>query len=77
MDLSTHDLVWIDYTNHKGERRERLILPQKLYWGSSQWHPEPQWLLAALDVEKKARRDFAMQEIHQWTPATAAIDVDR
>jgi predicted DNA-binding transcriptional regulator YafY len=58
--------VILDYTNHKGERRERWVIPHRLYWGSTEYHPEPQWLLEAFDVEKQAIRTFAMDDVHSW-----------
>lgn len=58
--------VCIDYTNHRGERRWRNVEPRKLYWGRTEWHPEPQWLLHAFDLDKMEDRDFAMAGIHQW-----------
>lgn len=59
-------LVEIDYTNWKGERQRRKILPLNIYFGSTSYHPEPQWLLSAVDVEKKETRTFAMRAIHFW-----------
>jgi predicted DNA-binding transcriptional regulator YafY len=61
-------VVIIDYTNHRGERRERRILPQPagVRFDRTPWHPEPQWLLLAWDFEKGAMRDFAMTGIHGW-----------
>lgn len=58
--------VTIDYTNWRGERSERIIIPLEIVFESNQWHPEPQWLLRAWDVEKKAERLFALQTIHSW-----------
>lgn len=60
--------VYIDYTNYRGERGVRLIQPQPdgLYWGSNEYHREEQWLLRAIDVEKKTLRTFAMRDIHGW-----------
>jgi predicted DNA-binding transcriptional regulator YafY len=60
------DIVLIDYTNHRGEHRERRILPGRIYFGSTKWHKEPQWLLKAWDLEKNAARDFAMADIIGW-----------
>lgn len=62
--------VQIDYTNWKGERRERLITPRQggIFWGSNEWHKEPQWLLRAFCHEKKAERVFAVKDIHSWRP---------
>lgn len=61
-------MVRIDYTNHRGERRQRLIEPQRIFFGQSEWHPDWQWVLVAFDVEKHAFRNFAMKDIHAWEP---------
>jgi len=61
--------VVIDYTNHKGERREREIVPEEIEFRSTPYHPERQWVLQAWDVEKKARRTFPLRFIHSWRPA--------
>ncbi len=68
--------VMVDYTNWRGERGARRIVPDYMWWGSTEYHPKPQWLLRALDVEKRALRDFAMGSIHSWTTAPAAPDAD-
>lgn len=57
MDLS---LVRFDYRNYKGEVETRLVRPIRLWFGSTCYHPEPQWLLEAVDLERKETRDFAM-----------------
>lgn len=51
------------YTNHRGERRERDIDPVTLYWGSTEFHPDPQWMLEVYDHGKKTRRDYALKDI--------------
>jgi predicted DNA-binding transcriptional regulator YafY len=63
--------VIIDYTNHRGERSEREIIPAETYWvdqGENQYHPRPQYLLHAFDIKKNAWRDFAHSQIHSWKP---------
>lgn len=67
----TEQTMRIHYTNWRGETAEREIIPVKVWFGSTEWHPEPQWFLAAIDVEKDAPRDFAMKDILQ-PPATVA-----
>ncbi len=57
--------VEIDYTNHRGERSTRLVLPQEIAFMSSRWHDGNQWILKAFD-EKKGEREFAMKDIHSW-----------
>ena len=61
--------VLIDYTNWRGERGERRVLPLSIQWESSEWHPDPQWIVHAVDVEKGRTRGFAMKDIHAWKPA--------
>jgi predicted DNA-binding transcriptional regulator YafY len=61
--------VIIDYTNWKGERRERVIIPRTLFFGSTNFHPEVQWMMTAFDEEKQADRMYAMKNIHSWKGA--------
>lgn len=50
------------YRNWRGEVSERKITPIKVWYGSTEWHPEEQWLLNAYDHEKAAVRDFALAD---------------
>ena len=52
----------ITYRNWRGEVSERNIVPQSVWFGATEWHPEPQWLLSALDLDKGAVRDFALAD---------------
>jgi predicted DNA-binding transcriptional regulator YafY len=63
---SENKKVVIDYTNWKGERRERTITPGVFFWGSTNFHPELQWLMTAVDEEKREQRTFALSGIHNW-----------
>lgn len=58
--------VTIVYTNYKGETAVRKIRPERIYFGSNEWHQEEQWLLEAFDLEKNASRTFAMRDIRTW-----------
>lgn len=72
MNESLNDLsrrVVIDYTNWRGERALRPILPIAIAWGATEWHPKPQWLLWARDASNGKLRGFAMASIHSLTPA--------
>jgi predicted DNA-binding transcriptional regulator YafY len=66
---SMKQVVEIDYTNWRGERSKRRIVPMGVSWENNEWHPETQWMLEALDVDKRERRTFALANIHSWTPA--------
>jgi predicted DNA-binding transcriptional regulator YafY len=63
-------IVTIDYTNWRGERSLRRIVPLALAFDSNEWHPKSQWLLLAADIEKNGEvRTFAMANIHSWSAA--------
>ena len=50
----------LTYRNWRGEVSDRVIIPRRVWFGSTEWHPEPQWLLTAWDAGKNAERDFAL-----------------
>lgn len=49
-----------DYENHRGELSERTVIEPQIYFGQTEWHPRPQWLLRAFDLGKNESRDFAL-----------------
>lgn len=59
------------YRNYRGEIAERCIIPDRVRFGSTDWHPEPGWLLHAFDTDKGAFRDFALADCQfaDLTPA--------
>lgn len=69
---SYEEPVTLTYTNWRGETAERSIVPRGVWYGSTEWHPEPQWLLRAFDVKKQADRDFALKDFGKRAPS---IDV--
>jgi predicted DNA-binding transcriptional regulator YafY len=60
-------VVQILYTNYKGETAVRSIFPLKIWYGSTNWHPQPQWLLDAIECKKKAKRTFALKDVKAWS----------
>lgn len=54
--------VTVTYRNWRGEVSERSIIPEIVWFGSTDWHPEPQWLVKAFDTDKGAKRDFALKD---------------
>jgi hypothetical protein len=75
--IEPEQVVVIDYTNHAGTRSMRRIIPVRLWFGSSEFHPAaigPQWYLRALDIDKGdpenpraalPERDFLFTSIHE------------
>lgn len=66
--------VEIDYTNWRGERRLRRIMPVlgSLRFAESEWHKPAQWVFDGFDLDlgdMTAPRTFAMKDVHSWRPA--------
>ena len=51
------------YKNWRGETGLRAITPIETWFGSTKWHPEPQWLLKARD-ERGNTKDFALRDFN-------------
>lgn len=64
------ELVVVDYTNWRGDRRSRRILPEEIAWDTTEWHGEAQWILWAVDQEDGIRKAFAMAGLHSWQPSS-------
>lgn len=64
--VDTATAIEILYTNYRGETSRRRVVPSSLRYGSTEYHPEPQWLLDAFDLEKRAERTFAMRDVQEW-----------
>lgn len=64
----------VTYTNWRGETAKRTIQPIAVWFGSTEWHPEPQWFLRAADHGKVAARDFALSDfgLKGWQSMTTA-----
>jgi len=58
--------VMIEYTNWRGVRRERIIQPLRIWFGTSLYHKGTDWFLHAIDIEKEDVRDFRMADIHSF-----------
>jgi hypothetical protein len=61
-------IVVIEYTNYRQERKSYRVIPHSISFGRTEWHPQPQWMLAATDVDRNVHRTFAMANVHSWIP---------
>lgn len=59
---TTPKQITMTYRNYRGEVSQRTILPKDIWFGTTEWHPEPGWLLSGIDLEKEERRDFALAD---------------
>jgi hypothetical protein len=66
--FATGRVVRINYLNWRGEKRWRRILPHTdtVHFGETEWHPGPQWLFSATDLEDGKMKTFAMNGIFGW-----------
>lgn len=55
--------VEFTYTNWKGKTAIRRAIFTSLYWGSNEYHTEPQFLVHGYDLDKKAPRTYALRDI--------------
>lgn len=61
--------VTIDYTNWRGERSIRHVVPISFHFEENDFHLGVQWLMRAEDLDKgRVTRMFAMANIHSWKP---------
>jgi predicted DNA-binding transcriptional regulator YafY len=60
------DEEFIDYTNYRGERSIRRVVPLGVVFKATEFHPEAQWILSAWCLEREAMREFAVKDIHNW-----------
>jgi len=58
--------IKVKYKNWKGEVGIRNIIPSRVYYGHTDYHPEDQWLLNVWDVDKYAQRTYVMMDIIEF-----------
>lgn len=63
----------LDYINHRGERATRLVDPERVWLGNTEWHAGDQWLLECYDHDREAKRNYALAEIQHWDGPDSAI----
>jgi hypothetical protein len=51
------------YTNWRGETNIRRATVWRIFYGSTEYHPDPQWLMEGVDLDKNAVRVYAMRDM--------------
>ncbi|MDE4176341.1 hypothetical protein PXK01_19470 [Phaeobacter sp. PT47_59] len=68
--------ITFTYKNYRGEVAARTAVPKEIWFGTTEWHTEPGWLMTAYDLEKAADRGFALADCsfspREVTPQEAA-----
>jgi len=65
---STPTVLRFKYKNWEGEVAIRSVRPIKIWCGKTEFHKGTRWFLKAFDIDKKAERDFAMDDIIEIYP---------
>lgn len=50
------------YTNHRMETQVRPISPVRVWYGSTEYHKDPGWMLTCYDYDKEEVRDYALKD---------------
>jgi hypothetical protein len=64
--ISLNNPIKVEYTNYRGEKGVRTIVPISFFFGTTQYHPEAQWLVKLWDCDRQAERIYALKEITRW-----------
>lgn len=56
----------VKYKNWKGETAVRKIIPLSVFYGSTEYHKQEQWLMKVWDLEKGDYRTYALKDIQIW-----------
>lgn len=65
--LKGDPILSAEYRNYRGEVSTREFTPKRVFYGSTDWHPEPGLMLSAFDHGKNAMRDFALVDFDMST----------
>lgn len=63
LELASGQTVRFRYRNWRGVVAVRSARVLRLIYGATEWHPEPQWLLEAVDLDKDEVRLFALADM--------------
>ena len=65
--------IRFNYRNYKGNVSLRTVVPDRIYFGSTEQHKEEQWIMLAWDVDKEQDRAFAIRDIYGMEEAEDGI----
>lgn len=68
---SAEKTVHFIYSNWRGEVSARVAVPERIWYGPTEYHQEEQWMMTAFDVDKNQYRDFALSDCDFRMPSTS------
>lgn len=64
--IKKEEIVKLRYKNWKGEVKVRTVWPMRIWYGSTEYHKDPQWLMKVYDMDKEDYRDYALRDVEEW-----------
>lgn len=61
--------LYFRYKNHRGIIENREVTGAYLWFGATDFHPEPQWMIRAFCTVRQEYRDFAVRGILHFNPS--------
>lgn len=63
LKVQPSNVITFQYTNYKGVVSSRNATVIGLHYGSTEYHPETQWLLEGFDLDKNVIRVYALKDM--------------
>lgn len=58
--------ILVSYKNYRGEISNRKIIPLRIFFGKTEYHPQEQYLLEVWDLDKEDFRTYSLADIESW-----------
>lgn len=59
--------IQVEYKNHANVLATRRIMVDHVWYGSTEWHPQPGLLVNGFDLDKQEDRDYALMDFNLTT----------
>lgn len=63
IDVTGVSYIEFNYVNWRGLTSYRKVRVKQMYYGTTEHHLRSQWLMEALDLDKREMRIFAMEDM--------------
>jgi predicted DNA-binding transcriptional regulator YafY len=63
IEVTNGTYIEFDYVNWKSEKATRKVKVFSIWFGSTEYHKQEQWLIKGFDYGKKDTRTFAMRDM--------------
>lgn len=66
-EINKGDIISFDYVNYKGVKARRRVKVGGYFFGHNQYHPDTQFFMAGIDLDKNLPRGFAIKDMSRVT----------